>query len=146
MIETGRFRTMSPEETEALGRRAGEAVDGPAVLLLTGDLGAGKTLFTRGVAAGLGLDPDEVSSPTFSLVNRYEGGRLPLFHLDLYRIDGPRAAEALYGLGLEEVFEERAVVVVEWAERLAGFPVPDAYRVSIEYGATDDERVVTVAR
>lgn len=146
MIETGRFRTASPEETEALGRRVGEAVDGPAVLLLTGDLGAGKTLFTRGVAAGLGLDPDEVSSPTFSLVNRYEGGRLPLFHLDLYRVDGPRAAEALYGLGLEEVFEERAVVVVEWAERLGGFPVPDAYRVSIEYGATDDERVVTVAR
>lgn len=146
MIETGRVRTTSPDETEALGRRIGERIDAPAVLLLSGDLGAGKTLFTRGIAAGLGADPDDVSSPTFSLVNRYDGGRLPLYHLDLYRLDGPHVAEALYGIGLEEILESRAVVVVEWAERLAGFPLPDAWRVEIAYEAADDARIVSIAR
>ena len=120
MIPTGRFRTTSPEETEALGRRVGEGIDGRAVLLLAGDLGAGKTLFTRGLAAGLGIDPDEVSSPTFSLVNRYDGGRLPLYHLDLYRIEGPDAG---FHVGLDDMLEEHAVVAVEWPERL-GADVP----------------------
>ena len=139
MIE-GAFRAASPEETEALGRQAGEALDGPALLLLSGDLGAGKTLFVRGLAAGLGIDPDEVSSPTFSLVNRYGGGRLPLYHLDLYRISGAAAA---YELGIEELLDERAVVAVEWPDRLAGFPLPSAYVVSIEYDG-DDARIVTI--
>ena len=142
MIEEGTFRAASPDETEALGRRAGLALDGPALLLLSGDLGAGKTLFVRGLAAGLGVDPDEVSSPTFSLVNRYEGGRLPLYHLDLYRIAGAAAA---YDLGLEELLDERAVVAVEWPDRLAGFPLPSAYEVSIEY-AGEDARIVAVVR
>jgi tRNA threonylcarbamoyladenosine biosynthesis protein TsaE len=145
MIEPGRFRTASPEETEALGRRVGASLDGPAVLLLSGDLGAGKTLFTRGVVEGLGADPDDVSSPTFSLVNRYDGGRLPVYHLDLYRIDGPHAVEALYGIGLDEILDERAVVVVEWADRLAGFPVRDAWHVAIAYEG-DEERVIDVGR
>jgi tRNA threonylcarbamoyladenosine biosynthesis protein TsaE len=140
MIEEGVFRAASPEETEALGRRVGEGLDGPALVLHSGDLGAGKTLFVRGLAAGLGVDPDEVSSPTFSLVNRYEGGRLPLYHLDLYRVAG--AAEA-YDLGLEELLDERAVVAVEWPDRLSGFPLPPAYAVSIEHDA-DDARIVTI--
>ena len=140
MIEEGVFRAASPEETESLGRRAGRALDGPALLLLSGELGAGKTLFVRGLAAGLGVDPDEVSSPTFSLVNRYEGGRLPLYHLDLYRIAGAAAA---YDLGLEELLDERAVVAVEWPDRLAGFPLPSAYDVSIAYDG-DDARIVTI--
>jgi tRNA threonylcarbamoyladenosine biosynthesis protein TsaE len=140
MIETGRFRTSSPEETEALGRRVGEGIDAPTVLLLAGDLGAGKTLFTRGLAAGLGIDADEVSSPTFALVNRYEGGRLPLYHLDLYRLD--RGA-AIYDLGLEEILDERAVVAVEWPDRLVGFPVPRVYLVEIEY-AGDEAREITI--
>ena len=138
MIETGSFRTASPEETEALGRHVGAGLDAPAVLLLAGELGAGKTLFTRGLAAGLGVDPDEVSSPSFSLVNRYEGGRLPLYHLDLYRLSGARA---VYDLGLEEILDEPAVVAIEWPDRLAGFPMPCAYLVEIAYDGEDARTV-----
>ena len=139
MIETGRFRTESPEETEALGRRVGERIEGPAVLLLAGDLGAGKTLFARGLAAGLGADPDDVSSPTFSLVNRYDGGRLRLYHLDLYRLEGPDAA---FHVGLDELLDERAVVAVEWPERLGRYPLPGAYVVSIEVAGDEAREIV----
>lgn len=145
MIESGRFQTTSPEETEELGRRVGASLDGPAVLLLSGDLGAGKTLFTRGVVEGLGADPDDVSSPTFSLVNRYDGGRLPIYHLDLYRLDGPHVNESLYGIGLDEILDERAVVLVEWADRLSGFPVPDAWHVAIA-STGDEERRIEIGR
>ena len=146
MIETGRFETASPEETEALARRIGEPIDGQAAFLLVGDLGAGKTLFTRGLAAGLGIDPDEVSSPSFTLVNQYRGGRLRLYHLDLYRLDVETAEAAAYDLGLEEMLEERAVVAIEWAERLGGFPVPGAYRVEIAYAGDDLDRRTIVIR
>jgi tRNA threonylcarbamoyladenosine biosynthesis protein TsaE len=139
MIPTGDYLTASPDETEALARRVGETIDDRAVLLLVGDLGAGKTLFTRGLAAGLGIDPDEVSSPTFALVNRYDGGRLRLYHLDLYRLDETTAPEAAYGLGLEEMLDERAVVAIEWAERLGNFPLPTAWRVEIAHDAGDPD-------
>ncbi len=141
MIETGSFHTASPDETEALGRRLGEQLGDRALVLLSGDLGAGKTLFVRGLAAGLGADPDDVSSPTFSLVNRYDGGRVPLYHLDLYRLDGAGAA---YDLGLEEMLDTRAVVAVEWPDRLAGFPLPSALHVTIDYD--EDARIVSVVR
>lgn len=141
MIETGSFRATSPDETEALGRRLGEQLGDRALVLLSGDLGAGKTLFVRGLASGLGADPDDVSSPTFSLVNRYDGGRVPLYHLDLYRIDGAGAA---YDLGLEELLDARAVVAIEWPDRLAGFPLPEALRVEIAYDG-DDARIVSIA-
>jgi tRNA threonylcarbamoyladenosine biosynthesis protein TsaE len=144
MIETGRFETASPDETEALARRIGESIEGPAAFLLVGDLGAGKTLFTRGLAAGLGIDPDDVSSPSFTLVNRYDGGRLRLYHLDLYRLDGP-GTEAVYDLGLEEIVEERAVVAIEWAARLGAFFVPNAYRVEIGYGDDPERRVIALS-
>jgi tRNA threonylcarbamoyladenosine biosynthesis protein TsaE len=146
VIETGRFETASPDETEALARRVGASIEGPAAFLLVGDLGAGKTLFTRGLAAGLGIDPDEVSSPSFTLVNRYDGGRLRLYHLDLYRLDEGSATEAAYDLGLEEMLEERAVVAIEWAERLGAFPVPSAYRVEIGYGDDPEQRVIALSR
>lgn len=138
MIETGVFSTSSPDETEDLGRRVGGAVETRTVLLLDGDLGAGKTLFVRGVALGLGIDPDEVSSPTFSLVNRYCGGRLPLYHLDLYRLDGP---DAVYDLGLEEMLDERAVVAIEWPDRLGRFPVADAWLVRIAHQEGDAREI-----
>jgi tRNA threonylcarbamoyladenosine biosynthesis protein TsaE len=137
---TERFETRSPDETEALARRIGAAVEGRAAFLLVGDLGAGKTLFTRGLAGGLGVDPDEVSSPTFALVNRYDGGRLRMYHLDLYRLDEAHATEAAYNLGLEEMLEEEAVVVIEWADRIAGFPAPGAARVEIRYDDADPDR------
>jgi tRNA threonylcarbamoyladenosine biosynthesis protein TsaE len=141
MIPTGDYLTSSPEETEALARRVGESVDDGAVFLLVGDLGAGKTLFTRGLAA------DEVSSPTFALVNQYDGGRLRLYHLDLYRLDEATAPQAAYDLGLEDMLDERAVVAVEWAERLGNFPLPAAWRVEIVPDEDDlDQRVVRLRR
>jgi tRNA threonylcarbamoyladenosine biosynthesis protein TsaE len=106
--------TAGPEETEALGARLGRAARGGELLGLVGDLGAGKTCLVRGLAAGLGIDPDTVHSPTFVIATEYRGGRLPLHHVDLYRFDAPLTdalflREALYGAG---------VAAVEWFERL----------------------------
>ena len=114
----GKFVTRSAEETFALARNIGKQLKGREVFLLTGDLGAGKTVFAKGLAAGLGIDPADVTSPTFTLVNSYEG-RLRFYHIDLYRLD----AGAHHGLGLEEIFDDEAgVTAVEWAERLSLVP------------------------
>ncbi|MBI2902487.1 MAG: tRNA (adenosine(37)-N6)-threonylcarbamoyltransferase complex ATPase subunit type 1 TsaE [Candidatus Methylomirabilis oxyfera] len=107
----------SPEETRALGEALGRHACAGDLIALIGDLGSGKTVFVAGLAAGLGIDPDtHVSSPTFTIMHRYLG-RLPLYHIDLYRIDGP---EALLALGLEEYLEGDGVAVVEWAEHGVG--------------------------
>ena len=105
----------------AAGLRAGD------VLLLSGNLGAGKTAFVRGLAEGLGIDPHEVSSPTFTLVHEYRGGRLTLFHVDLYRLD--RAATD--DLGLEEMGVADGVLAIEWPDRLS-HELPGARQVSLE--------------
>lgn len=117
-------RTSSEEETQRLGEALAAELAPDGVLLLSGDLGAGKTVLTRGVAAGLGLDPREVQSPTFTLMREHEGARGRLVHLDLYRLEPEQVA----ALALEEVFASPGVKVVEWAERLP-FPVPGALRV-----------------
>lgn len=108
------------------------------VVLLHGDLGAGKTVFVKGLADGLGLDGDEVTSPTFTLVQQYEGGRLPLVHLDLYRLERAELDE----VGLDPDLAARGVVVVEWAERLARRP-PGAIDVFIA-ARGDDTRTIEV--
>jgi tRNA threonylcarbamoyladenosine biosynthesis protein TsaE len=138
-IPTGQFITRSSEETFELAYRIGEAINEPAVFLLQGDLGVGKTVFAKGVGAGMDIDPAEVNSPTFTIVNRHEG-RMRLYHLDLYRIAG--GANEVYDLGLEEILAEPgAVVVVEWPERLGAFAVPNAYRVVIDDLGGDERRV-----
>jgi tRNA threonylcarbamoyladenosine biosynthesis protein TsaE len=104
--------TRSVEETEAAGRRFGEGLQAGHIIHLLGDLGAGKTAFVRGLAQGLGIDPDEVSSPTFTLVQEYKG-RVTLFHVDLYRLAGAEVAE----LGLDALASE-GIVAIEWANRL----------------------------
>ena len=104
----------SPAETEALGEKFGRAARRGLVIALSGDLGAGKTQFVRGVARGLGIS-GRVHSPTFTLVNEYGGGRLKLFHLDLYRLE---TAEQIFSAGIEEYLSPEGVSVVEWAERL----------------------------
>lgn len=143
MIRPFHLRTGSPEELEAVGRRFGETIDAPALVLLDGELGAGKTLFVRGMAAGLGKSPDEVTSPTFSLVNRYDNGRWPLVHLDLYRLDAATPESTARLVGLDDLLAEQAVVVVEWADRLEGLDLGSPIRVSIAYDG-DDARIVDV--
>lgn len=104
----------SPAETEALGENFGRAAERGWVIALSGDLGAGKTQFVKGLARGLGIST-RVHSPTFTLVAEYTGGRLTLFHLDLYRLE---TTEEIRGAGIEEFLEPVGVAVIEWAERL----------------------------
>ena len=108
------FISHSPAETESLGERWGREAQHGLVIGLSGDLGAGKTQFVKGLARGLGVT-SRVHSPTFTLVNEYGGGRLRLFHLDLYRLE---TAEQIHGAGLEEFLRPDGVAVIEWAERL----------------------------
>ncbi|MFQ5508170.1 MAG: tRNA (adenosine(37)-N6)-threonylcarbamoyltransferase complex ATPase subunit type 1 TsaE [Leptospirillia bacterium] len=129
-------RTASPEETEALGEALAAACRGGEVIRLSGDLGAGKTCLSRGIARGLGADPAQVASPTFTLLNIYPG-RLPMYHVDLYRIESP--AE-LARLDLFEEVEGPGVTVVEWPD-LGGEHTPaDALCVSLSHGPGEAER------
>ncbi len=126
-------------ETAELARAIGAACRGGEVLLLTGELGAGKTAFVRGLASGLGADPDEVASPTFVLLTAYPG-RLTLHHADLYRLRGDGDEREL---GLEELPGPQGVLAVEWAERLRDRPWPGARRVSLHH-AGEDERLIRI--
>ena len=107
--------TLSEEETQELGSSVARTLRGGEILLLEGDLGLGKTVFARGVAEGLGIAPEDVSSPSFTLVQEYGGGRLPMYHVDLYRLGGPADIETL---GLDDYIAARGVVVVEWGDKL----------------------------
>jgi len=132
----GEFITRSAEETFGLAKRIGEQIKGGEVFLLKGDLGAGKTVFAKGLAAGLGINPADVTSPTFTLINLHEG-RLRLYHIDLYRLDGG----AHQGLGLEEIFDdEKAVTVIEWAERLGIVPEHATF-VEMSYVSSSERRI-----
>jgi tRNA threonylcarbamoyladenosine biosynthesis protein TsaE len=119
--------TTGAEETERLARSLAEELKAGDVLLLSGDLGAGKTTFVRGLAAGLGIDPAEVSSPTFTIVHEYRGGRLTLYHADLYRLE----RTATEDVGLEEMGVRDGVLAIEWPERLS-HPLPGARSVHLE--------------
>jgi tRNA threonylcarbamoyladenosine biosynthesis protein TsaE len=139
---TGEFITNSAEETFELAYQIGESLNGPTVFLLHGDLGAGKTVFTKGIAAGLDIDPAEVNSPTFTLVNQHDG-RMKLYHLDLYRIEGGPAE--ISALGLEEMLDQPdAVVVIEWPERLGAFSIPGAYQVTISDSGVESRHILIV--
>lgn len=132
--------THSPEQTAALGEQWGRAARSGWVIGLSGDLGAGKTQLVKGLARGLGLTA-RISSPTFALVNEHRDGRLPLFHLDLYRLD---TREQIIGAGLEEyLLNPAGVTVVEWAERYfdVASPRPDLIRVSIESLGENERRI-----
>jgi tRNA threonylcarbamoyladenosine biosynthesis protein TsaE len=128
-------RTNAEAETSRVGARLAASLEPGTVVLLTGDLGAGKTAFVRGMAAGLGIDPDEVSSPTFTLIQEYRGRRL-LTHVDLYRLEGAEIDD----LGLEELGAVGAVVAIEWAEKLTASP-PGAVRVEIVDRGGDDREI-----
>jgi tRNA threonylcarbamoyladenosine biosynthesis protein TsaE len=129
----------SEAQTYDFARDLAEQLQLPAHILLYGDLGAGKTVFAKGLSRGFGVaDADEVSSPTFTLINQYSGRDARIYHIDLYRIE----TGALEGLGLEEIFDEpNAVVIVEWAERLGRFETPGATRVFLSYVDDHSRRI-----
>jgi tRNA threonylcarbamoyladenosine biosynthesis protein TsaE len=130
----------SPEETFELGEKLGETLQGGEVILLEGGLGAGKTLFTKGILNALNFDIDEVTSPSFTLVNRYDA-KFTVYHLDLWRIE----SNAAFAVGLDEILEdEQAVVIIEWSERLGDFSIKNkVINVKIE-GDGDNERIITI--
>ena len=109
------FITNSPQETEKVGAKLAEKLQPGTVIAYRGDLGAGKTAFTRGLARGLGI-PDPVTSPTYTIVNEYLGGRIPLFHFDMYRL---RSADDLFDIGWDDYLERGGVCAVEWSENVA---------------------------
>lgn len=109
------YMTHSPEETEALGQALGQTLKGGEIIAYTGDLGAGKTAFTRGLARGLGITM-QVTSPTYTLVNEYSGGRLELFHFDMYRLG---SSEELFDIGWDDYLLRGGVCAVEWSENVA---------------------------
>ncbi len=133
------YRSGSPEETEALGSALSARLTAGAVVAFSGDLGAGKTAFVRGLARGLGVS-ERVTSPTFTIVNEYESGRLPLFHFDLYRLSGP---DDLFEIGWEDYMDRGGVCAVEWSEVAGTLLGPDCIHVDIKHGGGDD-RIITI--
>lgn len=142
-ISTGEWQTRSAGETFNLGKQIGAQLTGGEILLLNGPLGAGKTVFVKGIAAALNIDPEEVTSPSFTLVNPYTG-RMPLFHIDLYRLD--EGAAAAHAVDLEELLNnEQAVVVIEWAERMGNYPLPsNVWRIAIK-GDGEGPRKISIS-
>jgi tRNA threonylcarbamoyladenosine biosynthesis protein TsaE len=142
-IPTGEWQSQDATETFNFGKRVGEQLSGGEILLLDGPLGAGKTIFVKGIASGLGIDPEEVTSPSFTLVNPYQG-RLSFFHIDLYRLD--EGAAAANAVDLEELLsDEWAVVAIEWAERLGNYPLPvNVWRIVIS-GDGETARSISIS-
>lgn len=136
MVETN-----SPEETWELAAELAGELGAGTVIALHGDLGAGKTCFIQGLAAALGID-EPITSPTYTLIGEYEG-RLPLHHIDLYRLSGP--VEAL-GLGLEEYFDANGITAIEWAERAEGLLPPDLLHIRIEADEYTETRTFHIFR
>ena len=135
------YLSNSVEETEALGAELAVRLEPGDVVAFTGDLGAGKTAFVRGLARGLGI-PDRVTSPTFTIVNEYEGGRLPLFHFDMYRLEG---ADALFDIGWEDYLDRGGVCAVEWSELTEEALPPETVFVTIARSPEgENARVITI--
>lgn len=130
------FITNSPEETEALGERLAKILTPGTIIAYRGDLGAGKTAFTRGLARGLGCH-ELVTSPTYTIVNEYLGGRLPLFHFDMYRL---RSSDDLFDIGWDDYLERDGICAVEWSENVAD-AMEDPICVTIEKMDVDVRRI-----
>jgi tRNA threonylcarbamoyladenosine biosynthesis protein TsaE len=134
------LRMKSAQETIDFGKRLGQLLTGGEVLALTGDLGAGKTILTRGIALGLGIPIDQVSSPTFTLIQEYTGS-FSLIHVDVYRLESP---SDISSLGLEEYFTPCTIVVIEWAERFPHMLPSDHLAIRLEYGEAEDIRLLSI--
>ena len=130
----------SPAETEALGAALAGRLKPGAVVAFSGDLGAGKTAFVRGMARGLDIC-ERVTSPTFTIVNEYEGGRLPLFHFDMYRLS---SSDELFDIGWEDYLVRGGVCAVEWSENVSDALEGDCIRVDIRRGTHDNQRLIRI--
>ncbi|HEU5460587.1 MAG TPA: tRNA (adenosine(37)-N6)-threonylcarbamoyltransferase complex ATPase subunit type 1 TsaE [Pyrinomonadaceae bacterium] len=130
-IPTGEFTSSSPEETFNYGHQVGARLEGGEILLLSGPLGAGKTIFVKGICSAIGVAEEDVTSPSFTLVNPH-AGRLQLYHIDLYRLD--EGASAAHAVDLDDLLsDEKAVLVIEWAERMGNYPLPgNVWRITIK--------------
>lgn len=140
-LPTGEITSGNRADTFELGVRIGEALRGGEILLLSGALGAGKTVLVKGIAHALGVDEEDVTSPSFTLVNPYDG-RLRVYHIDLYRLD--EGASAAHAVDLDEILtDENAVVIIEWAERLGHYPLPEdnVCRISINGDGEEPRRI-----
>ena len=136
------YVTHSAEETIALGRTIAELLDAPTLVLLSGDLGAGKTTLTKGIASGLkAASEEDVTSPTFTLVHKYDGAKR-VYHVDLYRINGAHDFDTL---GLEDVFAEKAIVLIEWPERMPVRTEWPIVRINLEH-VDEVSRRITISR
>ncbi|MDD6707088.1 MAG: tRNA (adenosine(37)-N6)-threonylcarbamoyltransferase complex ATPase subunit type 1 TsaE [Eubacterium pyruvativorans] len=125
------------EDTKAFGRKLAEELEAGDILALIGDLGTGKTTLTKSVAAGLGVTED-ITSPTFNIVNEYHSGRLPLYHFDVYRLE---SGVDLFEIGGEEYFDAGGVCIIEWADLVAEALPDDTKVIFLEYGAQEGERI-----
>lgn len=134
------YITNSPAQTEAVGAALARALVPGTVIAYRGDLGAGKTAFTRGLARGLGV-AEPVTSPTYTIVNEYLSGAMPLFHFDMYRLG---SEEELFDIGWEDYLDRGGVCAVEWSENVDDVLESDTIRVDIRRGSSDDERCITL--
>lgn len=137
------FICRTPEDTFELGEKIGESLQGGEAVLLSGGLGAGKTLLTKGILKGLDFDVDEVTSPSFTLVNLYKTGSFDVYHIDFWRLD--ENSDVAFAVGLDEIFEdETAVIIIEWAEKLQNFSFPKSvFHIMIE-GDGDEPRKISI--
>jgi tRNA threonylcarbamoyladenosine biosynthesis protein TsaE len=133
------YDSHSVAETESIASELSQTLQGGECIVLDGPLGAGKTQFVRGLATGLGANPRSVSSPTFVLLNIYRGGRLPLFHLDAYRVAG---GDDLESIGFSELLEQGGIVIVEWASRVTQILPVRRITVTIEVIGESDRRLI----
>lgn len=142
-IPVGEFHSSSPAETFDYGHQLGARLEGGEILLLSGPLGAGKTMFVKGISAALGIPEEDVTSPSFTLVNPYTG-RLRLYHIDLYRLD--EGASAAHAVDLDDLLvDEQAVIVIEWPERMGPYPLPsNVFQITIS-GDGDSPRHISIA-
>lgn len=135
------YHTSGAEQTEALAESLVQRMKPGTVIAFTGDLGAGKTAFVRGMARGLGIK-QRVTSPTFTIVNEYEGGRLPLFHFDMYRLG---SSDELFDIGWDDFLARGGICAVEWSEIIEDALDDDTVRIDIRRGEEDNSRIIQIS-